>query len=293
MIAQICSESPPMIASSLRALAVSCSLATLVLFPARPALAEDLARALLLPELFEIMAAEGRSSVLGDESTPLQGSLLARFEQDVARIYTPVQMAQNFVAALEDALQRHPDMRADTLGFAQSDLGKRVLQLEVSARAALLDDAVDEAARLALETARDAEPGSVEATRLELVRERIAANDLIELNVSLGLNTSFAYYRGMLTEDAVGGLSADALLQLVWAQEPEIRADIEDWIESYFLMAYQPLSDAEFRELIDYAQTPLAVGFNQIMFQAFDTVFSDISRALGQALGRRMQTEEL
>lgn len=282
-----------MIACSLRAIAFSLSIAGLALLPGRPAYAEDLVRALLLPELFEIMAAEGRNSVLEDETTPLQGSLLARFEQDVARIYSADQMMQNFVSVLEQALLPHPDLRADTLRFARSDLGKRVFQLEVSARAALLDDAVDEAARIALENARDAASGTAEAKRLALVRERIAANDLIELNVSLGLNTSFAYYRGMLTEDAVGGLSADALLQLVWAQKPEIRVDIEDWIESYFLMAYQPLSDAEFRQLIDYAQTPLAIGFNQIMFQAFDTVFSDISRALGQALGRRMQTEEL
>ncbi len=267
-------------------------LAALVILP-RQAQANDLSHAFLLEELFEIMAQEGRRSTLADGAVPLQGGILARFEQDVNRIYAPERMQAAFVARLEAELQARPEQRADALEFARSDLGKRVLQLEISARAALLDDSVDETARLALERAREANPSSPEAARLGLVRERIDANDLIELNVSLGLNTSYAYYRGMLEQDAVQGLTADLLLQLVWAQEAEIRADIEDWIESYFLMAYQPLDDAEMRALIDYAATPLAVGFNQAMFRAFDTVFSDISHALGRALGERMRLEEL
>ncbi len=260
---------------------------------ARPAQADDLAEALLLPELFEIMAAEGRRSVLADDAVPLQGPALARFQADVEAIYAPEQMLADFVAALDDNLRPMPEVRADTIAFAQSELGREIMRLEISAREALLDDDVDYVARTVLEEARSDTARAQDRARLADVRARIAANDLLELNVSLGLNTSFAYYRGMMKENAVSGLNAETLLQLVWAQEPDIRADIEDWIESYFLMAYQPLDAEEMQALLDYAETPLARAFNQAMFRAFDTVFTDISHRLGRVLGQRMTAEEL
>lgn len=277
---------------SLGATVTVLALCLAVLSP-RPALASELARAFLLPELFDIMAAEGRQSVLADGATPLQGRPLTQFRSDVEAIYAPDRMLMEFVAALEAELVRYPEARADALEFAATDYGKQILQLEISARDALMDDEIDTVARLALQDARDSQPDDPVAERLDLVRQRIDANDLIELNVSLGLNTSFAYYRGMMAENAVQGMNEDTLLQLVWAQEPEIRADIEDWIESYFLMAYQPLSMEEMQRFVAYVSTPLAQDFNRAMFRAFDTVFSDISVQVGRALGRRLNIEEL
>lgn len=259
----------------------------------RPALADDLSRAFHLPELFGIMADEGRKSVLADGAVPLQGRALEQFTRDVERIYQSERMLDAFNRALDTELANAPDARADALDFAASDLGRRVLRLELDAREALLDDDVDMLARMALDDARMRRAGDDRFQRLKQVRARIDANELVELNVSLGLNTSFAYYRGMLAENAVSGMSADMLLQLVWAQEPEIRADIEDWVESYFLMTYQPLDPAEMQAYVDYVSTPLAQDFNRAMFRAFDTVFSEISYQVGRALGRRLNIEEL
>ncbi len=265
----------------------------LVPFTARPALADQLSEALFLPELFEIMATEGRMSILADGAVPLQGASLARFETEVAEIYAPERMLAQFMRVLNNDLQARPEVREDTLAFAATPLGQDILRLEVSAREALLDDEVDLFARHALEEARMDTARQTVRKRLADIRQRIEANDLIELNVSLGLNTSFAYYRGMMMENAVSGMSADMLLQLVWAQEPDIRADIEDWIESYFLMAYQPLDDDSMQAFLDYVDTPLARAFNQAMFRAFDEVFSEISLNLGRALGRHLTAEDL
>jgi len=282
-----------MLHTPIRPLFAAALLFGLALTPLRPADADELSDAYLLPELFEVMATEGRRAVLAEDAAPLSGGIRAQFVQEVEEIYTPTRIEDAFVSVLQEELQDRPDLRADALDFAQSTLGQRVLRLEISARIAMLEDEVDEAARLALVDAREAPSDSAQGQRLALVRERIEANDLVDLNVSLGLNTSYAYYRGLYAEGAVDGLSAEDLLQIVWAQEGEIRAETEDWIEAFFLMAYQPLDDDEFRELIDYAQTPLADRFNQAMFQAFDAVFTDISRSVGQALGRRLQAEEL
>lgn len=259
----------------------------------RVAGADDLSRAYLLPELFDIMASEGRTSVLAEGAVPLEGRALADFERDVARIYDPAAMHDAFVASLLSELGSKPEILEDALDFAQTDLGKRVLRLEISAREAMLDDELDQIARMALEEAREAEDDTRQAARLDMIRARADANDLTELNVSLGLNTSYAYYQGMMSENAVNGLDDEQLLYLVWAQEPEIRLDIEDWIESYFMMAYQPLSDDELQEFIDYVSTPLAQGFNRAMFRAFDALFTDISVSVGRALGRRLTGEDL
>jgi len=259
----------------------------------RLAAADDLSRAYLLPELFGIMAAEGRSSVLVEGAIPLQGRALADFERDVTRIYDAQRMHADFVAILTADMEATPDVVQDALEFAQTDLGKRVLRLEISARDALLDDEVDQIARMALQNARAAQQGAAAADRLEMIRARVDANDLVELNVSLGLNTSYAYYQSMMSENAVNGLDSEQLLFLVWAQEPEIRIDVEDWIESYFMMAYQPLGDDDLQALIDYVSTPLAQAFNRAMFRAFEAVFGDISLAVGRALGRRLNVEDL
>ena len=259
----------------------------------RMAAADDLSRAYLLPELFGIMAAEGRSSVLVEGAIPLQGRALADFERDVSRIYDAERMHAAFVATLTADMEATPDVVQDALEFARTDLGKRVLRLEISARDALLDDEVDQIARMALQNARAAQQGAPAADRLDMIRARVDANDLVELNVSLGLNTSYAYYQSMMSENAVNGLDSEQLLFLVWAQEPEIRIDVEDWIESYFMMAYQPLSDEDLQALIDYVSTPLAQAFNRAMFRAFEVVFGDISVAVGRALGRRLNVEDL
>lgn len=265
----------------------------LSLLPLRAVASDALSRAYLLPELFEIMAEEGRQSVMADGADALQGRALEDFTRAVDQIYDPARMHADFLAALMAELDGAVNVVEDALEFAETALGRQVLRLEISARRALLDEEVDEVARMALYDARRSDAETANAARLELVRARVEANDLIELNVSLGMNTSLAYYQGLFAENALMELGADDMLQMVWMQEPAIRAEIEDWIEAYFLMSYQPLSDAELEAYIAYVSTPLAQSFNRAMFRAFDAVFSEISLAVGRVLGRRMSGEEL
>lgn len=264
---------------------------TLTGAPPRTAHATELADAYLLPELFDIMAQEGRQASRTDPDLPQDPAAQAQWSRTIARIYDAARMEAEFTEALEDRLA--PEVREKALDFAQSDLGRRILQLEVSARLALLADEVDSAAQDTLLRARRAPQDSDQAIRLALVRDRIAANDLIELNVSLGLNTSLAYYRGMAEEGWMAGMAGADLLALVWAQEEAIRNDIVTWAESYFLMAYQPLSPEEMAEYIDHARSPEGDAFNRAMFRAFDDVFVDISRQVGAALARQLQQDTL
>ncbi len=225
----------------------------LLVLPIRTAQAQSVSELYLFDDLFAVMSIEGIVSSASEEAVPLDPSDLPDWRARVERIYDPVQMQADFMAVLDPELLDRPDVAQDATEFAASELGARVLRLEITAREALLEDSVDTLAREALAEARAAEPGSPLAERLELVRARIEANNLVELNVTLGLNTTYAYYAGMMAGAALPGLTEQDILPMVWAQEEAVRADVTDWIESYFLMAYHPLTDAELRDYVTYA----------------------------------------
>lgn len=266
-------------------------MAGLVAAASSGARADTLSDAYLLPELFEVMAEEGRLAAEEDPAVPEDAAGRAGWERMIANIYNADRMHREFLTTLQEALDA--EVRASALAFAQSDVGRKVLKLEVSARRALLSDAIDATAREALEQARNAPEGSAQGRALAAVRDRIAANDLIELNVSLGLNTSLAYYNGMAEAGWMAGMAGADLLALVWAQEDAIREDVTDWAESYFLMAYQPLTDTEMAEYMTHAASPEGDAFNRAMFRAFDKVFVDISRRVGAAIAQLMQQDTL
>lgn len=275
-----------------RALFLSLVLALCAAFP-RGVVASEVGRLYLFEPLFQVMAAEGLAATTEDPAIPIDPMEQALWRAELARIYDAPRMQAAFEAAVAEKLSLQPEVEQDALAFARSELGARILQLEVTAREALLDDAVDELARLTLSEARTAPADSDLGRRLALVRERIAVNDLVELNVSLGLNTTLAYYQGMLAEAPDPEFAPEEVLAFVWSQEEDIRADIEDWIESYFLMAYQPLSDDEMRSYVEYCASPLGNAFNRVLFAGFDAVFVQISRDVGLALGRVMGGESL
>lgn len=272
---------------------ICAALVVICLLPQRSASANEISQAYLLPELFEIMAAEGRAASTAEIESYLAGAAPQEWDDALGSIYDPIRLERSFSEVLAQELADMPDVVEDALRFARSDLGARVLRLEVSARAAMLEDEIDFMARKALYDARSANSDTQRARQLAQVRDRIAANDLVELNVMLGLNTSYAHYLGMWREGVLADLGAEDLLEMVWAQEDRLRADLDDWIESFFLFAYQPLSEAELQALTDYSGTPKADAFNRAMFIAYDMVFTKVSDQVGRLMGKVMQTHEL
>jgi len=175
------------------------------------------------------------------------------------------------------------------LSFFTSEQGERIVGLEVSARLALLDDAIEEASREnAVLAMADKTP------RYRMIQEFVAANDLVEANVVGSLNSSYAFYIGLIDGGAMPtGITPDIALQDVWAQEPQVRSDTIEWLYSFLLMAYQPLSNAELEAYIAFSQTDAGQDLTNALFLAFNGMFDDISRALGLASSRFMVIQEL
>lgn len=248
---------------------------------------EDLLQAMDMRGLFEVMHLEGQDygTMLEDELFPGRGG--AAWAAIVSQTYDPAGMYDLFANRISDELAGE-DVERMTEFFA-SERGQRIVAYEITAREALLEDGIEEAAKETLRASEDrGDP------RLALVREFVEVNDLVESNVMGAMNANYAFYIGLMDGNAFPGqMSEQDVLADVWSQEDEIRADTEDWVMSYLLMAYQPLSDEDLGAYIAMARTDEGQALNRALFAAFDVVFTDISSRLGLAAARFIAGQDI
>jgi hypothetical protein len=258
-----------------------------VVAPAEGTDAAALFEALRLPEMMEIMRDEGLE--YGEEigvnlfgGIPPTDWMLA-----VDKIYDAGRMEEQVMAALQEAAA-DVDLEPIVTFFTTAP-GATFIDLEVAARRALLDDDVEQMAKEAAAVAMaDGSP------LVEQVRRFVGANDYVESNVVAAMNSSYAFYLGLMDG---GGFPAQMteqdILADVWAQEAMIRANTEEWIYSFLLMAYGPVPPGDLETYIAFSESPEGRAANRIVFSAFDGVFEDMSLALGRVAARFMATQEL
>jgi hypothetical protein len=176
---------------------------------------------------------------------------------------------------------------APLIAFFDTPEGQRLVSLEISARRAMMDEDVEEAARDDyLSRAQDPDD------RFLLVREFVEVNDLVEANVTGALNSNFAFYSGLADAGALE-MTEDEMLAEVWSQEEETRADSRDWLMGFLLLAYDPVAPELLEEYIALSQTEAGRAMNRALFAGFDRMYAEISYALGLALAREMQATDL
>jgi Uncharacterized protein conserved in bacteria (DUF2059) len=241
--------------------------------------ADALIKALAIPDVLAVMQDEGKAYGIELEDGMFPGQGGANWAAAVARIYAadrglPI-FATDFAAALEAS---GADVDA-MVAFFESDTGRKAVALEVSARRALIDEAVEEASRLKLSELED-----MKDARLAAVERFIAANDLIDSNVMGGLNANLAFYQGLSAAGAFPEPMSEAeMLEDVWSQEPALRTETEVWLKSFLVMAYAPLSDAELEAYTAFSLSEPGQDLNAALFAGFDRLFMDVSRQLGTA----------
>ncbi len=267
--------------------AFSLSIAPLWAQPTDQVKADQLLEALGMPEMIEIMREEGLAYGETLAVDMLPGGPSEQWDMAVSAIYDTQTMYEEVRGAFAEAIAGD-DIDA-MLAFFTSQPGEKIVDLEVSARRALLDDAVEEASKESAAIAM-----MDETARYLMVKEFVEVNDLIEANVVGSLNSSYAFYTGLIDGGAMpAGVTAETALQDVWAQEPDVRSDTTEWVYSFLLMAYQPLSDAELEAYIAFSKTEAGQDMSDALFAAFDGMFEDISRGLGLASSRFMISQEL
>lgn len=243
-----------------------------------------LSQALQLEALFDALQQEGAGYGEQLETDMFPGGGGPKWSAAVAAIYDPVPLRTAFEATLEAELGNDPEALSGMLAFLNTDLGQRVVGLEISARRAFTDTATEEAARVAADDRRaNRDP------KVALLDRFIKSGDLIEMNVAGALSGNLAFLTG-LSETGVYGqvMPADELMSDVWAQEGQIRDDTTSWLYAYLGLAYDPLTEAEMQTYIDFVESPDGQRMNAALFTAFDQVFRKVSNDLGRAAGLAM-----
>lgn len=240
-----------------------------------------------LGKIISVMREEGLAygAALGDKM--MSGRSIPDWPSEVARVYDQDKMIdgmrESFVAILGDR-----DM-SPLLMFFTSDLGQDIVELEYTARVVFLDEAIAESA-IAQYKNRELEDDPM----LAAVRSFVATNDYVEANVAGALNSNFAFYTGMIDGGALSSRMPNSdILADVWAQEPEIRMNTEEWLYSYLLTAYQPLGVEGLSAYEQIMATPEGRAMNVALFEGFDQMYVAISRELGQSVAGYMLAEEL
>jgi hypothetical protein len=244
----------------------------------------ELGEVLQLEALFEVLREEGlqHGEDLAADLLPDGGGTAWRAE--LARLYDLKAVRSRFDAALSAGLGSDPQAMQDVVAFFGSDLGQRILGLEIEARRAFLDTAAEEAARVVAEDA-----ASAKDPKVALIRRMIEAGDLLEMNVAGSLTGTLAFMTGMADSGAYGAnLPDDQIRSDTWAQEDQTRTDLSTWLYSYLGLAYAPLTEAELQSYVVFWESPAGQRLNAALFDAFDQAFRTLSYDLGHAAGTAM-----
>lgn len=263
----------------------ACAFAACLAMPAHAEPAEEILDALKIGEIVELMREEGQGYSAEMAQDLLPAGETEAWQDAVARLYAPEAMEEVVRAGF---LESFGDTDAGPLlDYFSSEAGQRVVDLEIEARREMINPEVEAAAR---EAWREGAGGG--DARLAQLDAFVAANDLLDTNVTGALNASFQFYVGLVDG---GGLemTESEIVEEVWMQEEVTRADTREWLYSYLLLAYQPLTDAELQDYLDVSATPEGKAMNRALFAGFNHMYNEISYGLGLAAAREMLGQDL
>jgi len=247
---------------------------------------ERFAEAVGVPQVLEIMREEGLKSAT-DLGESFLGGTDPGWLAEIELIYNVADLSDLVLGGMEKGIG--DDNAAETVAFFETELGARIVGLELAAREAFLDPAVEATAE-----AYAADLQLDDPARYKMIGEFINVNDLLEANITGALNSNFAFLKALAAAGAAGEApSQDEMLQQIYAQEPEIRESTETWLFAYLSLAYRPLSDAELEQYIDFSNSDAGHLLNRALFEGFDMMFNEVSRSLGSTLGKLSTADAL
>lgn len=249
----------------------------------------DLLVTLQMSDTFGVMVEEGLQYGASIEEQMFPGQGGPRWKAMVAQIYDQPTLEAAFNTAFAEALANDPATIAAASEFFGSDRGRNLLTLEIEARRALLDEAVEEAALVEAERMQaERDP------RIGLIRDLIEASDLVEANVAGALTANLAFFQGMASVGAPGmAMDDEQMMTEVWSQESSIRDETSKWLYPFLTLAYGPVSDADLKTYTAFMGSPEGKRMNAALFSAFDAVFRKVSFDLGHGAALVMQGNDI
>lgn len=239
---------------------------------------------LKLSELIHIMRSEGLEYAATLNIEMLNGQGSAVWEDQIGAIYDTQLMSE--VVRKEIATIPENQLRQINQ-FYGSNLGAKIVDLEIAARIAMTDNDIRNIAEDNYQIALAQDPKSL--LQVNLI---VSEGDLIERNVTAALTSNYRFYLGL-----VDGGSFDAseqeVIEQTWEQEDEIRLNTVKWMMGYLLLSYQSLDEAEMIELINFKKTRAGRALNAAIFDGFGAMYGDISYTLGRAVALNIVVPDL
>lgn len=253
------------------------ALAAALWMAALPALADresdQLFDAMGIPALIVAFAEDGRESIPVIDSGFLGGNGGAILAETGEQLYDPARLDAELRASFARLVD--PQQARQATVFFESDQGQRIVALEVEARQAMVDDAVEDAAKAASETAD------------EEVLQLITVRDLVEVNTDIAIAARLAFFEGFLSA-APGAENPD-----VEAQRGIVTEDTRAWITGYYMLVASALEDNDLDTYIAFWETDVGQGIDAALSDAFEESYVALSYGLGQVVGRLMPQNDL
>lgn len=234
---------------------------------------DRLVDAMGLPALVEVFAIEGQESAPNLNAQFLNGQGGDILAQTVRDLYDPARLEQELRAGMIATLDG--DMAAQALLFFESDLGARIVDLEVQARRAMMDERLEEAAQSAPSANSDAITGF------------LGARTLVERNTNTTITARTAFFEGMaMTAPGFDAPDIEALRDTVAAQT-------ERWLRGYYALAHSPLSADDVAIYTAFWNTDVGQALDDALFDTFGDSYATLSFGLGQMVGRLLPQNDL
>jgi len=230
--------------------------------------------ALGVPELIAAFSVEGIENGAALDDSVLNGQGGNVWAETVRRLYDPQRLEADVRRAFAETLDEQ--VAAQALLFFESELGVRIVALEVQARTAMLNDDLEAAARSA--------PSALDETITAFLEIR----HLIERNTDAAMAAQEAFYAGLAMSSGQTDSTPDPA-----TQRALIMAETESWLRGYYALAQSPLSADEVAIYTAFWDTEIATALDDALFEAFGTSYASLSFGLGQAAGHLLPQNDL
>lgn len=254
-------------------LALALSLAILPFAAKADSDVDRLYDAMGLPALLAAFAADGAASAQSVNDGFLGGQGGDVFAETVRRLYDVDRLNPILREGLKEALDAAVAARA--LVFFETEMGARIIRIEVEARNAMSDEALEAAAMRAADIP---DPDVV---------EMLDIRDLVARNTDITLDAQSGFFSGM--QSAAPGAPAPD----IEGQRGQVTERTRAWITGYYMLVASALEEHDLSTYSAFWETDVGQALDEALFVAFEALYVDLSFALGQMVGRLMPQNEL
>ncbi|MEL6466245.1 MAG: hypothetical protein AAFQ58_14870 [Pseudomonadota bacterium] len=227
-----------------------------------------------VPQLIAAFVTEGVEAGESIDDAFLNGQGGAVWADTVGQLYDAQRMEAELRTTMAEELE--PEVAAQALLFFESEMGARIIDLEVQARQAFLDEMVEETAKATPEAQGEA------------VTDFLLIRDLIERNTDVAVAAQAAFLEGFSETSGRAGDAPD-MDQL----RARILVDTESWLRGYNALVQSAMTEDEIEIYTAFWDTEVGSAIDDALFAGFGQSYNTLSYALGQAAGHLAPQNEL